>query len=158
MQTKCKKTSLLSALMDNELTGKPQDDLRAHVAQCVVCQTEMIALKTVDGAVKEISQIDPSPGFNHQFWSKIDEVHEKKAHPWGIWVLNWRSMVAAGLTAGLAIGLYMGIFYPGKNTIHVNQEDLFMAENLEFLSDYEVLQHLDLLEDWDAVNEMKDRT
>ena len=158
MQPTCKKTPLLSALVDNELTGRQKDALLAHMENCPVCQKEIAALKQVDHLVREIPQIEPSTGFNHQFWTRAEQADRKKAGAWHAWLFNWRSMATAGLSAGLAVGLYLGIFYHGNNDVPINQEDLFMAENLEFLSDYEVLNHLELLEYWDAINAMKDHT
>lgn len=157
MQPTCIKTALLSALVDNELDGKKKDELLAHVDNCLACQKELTALKAADRAVKGIPDIEPSTSFNHEFWTKIDQIDQKRADSWYSWVFNRRALVGVGLTAGLAVGLYMGGFYP-KHSVPINQEDLFMAENMEFLSDYDVVEHLELLEDWDAINDMKDNT
>ena len=120
----------------------------------------MDALCQADRAVKQINEIAPSTGFNHRFWEKIEAIDAKqeKRKFRHSWILSWRPLVSAGLAAGIAAGLYLGFFDAENDEIKITRDDLFMAENLEMLSDYEMFRHLDLLEDWEAINEIKDRT
>ena len=45
-----------------------------------------------------------------------------------------------------------------RNGQPVEREEVFMAEHIELLNEFELIQHLILLEDWETIKDMKENT
>ena len=53
----------LSALLDDELTGREEADVRAHLVECGACAAELEALGAARLWVRKLPRVDPPLGF-----------------------------------------------------------------------------------------------
>lgn len=148
----CKDASLLSALLDGELSGKTADAVKRHVEGCRACRDQLAALERADGMVRKMPVLAPSADFNRTFWQKVEqlEASPRRLLGWRWWLTGWRPMLAGGL-AGLAVAVYVAMG-PQKA---LTPEEMFIADNIELLDDFEVIRHLDMLESWEALDTME---
>ena len=146
--------NLLSAFMDGELSATEEQSVRQHLAHCQTCQRQLEALAATDDMVRALDVLEPSEGFERTFWRRVADMETRQADRW--WMrLNrpvWRPALAMGLVAGLAVGIFV-MRLPEKG---VSLEDRFMAENVELLNEYDLIHNLEILENWEALEAMKE--
>jgi hypothetical protein len=154
MGNPCQDETLLSAYMDGELTKQQAHNVRQHIQGCESCRRRLADLKTTDTLIQGLEAIEPSVNFDRSFWSKIDRFEARRTNRWWIrWMYPiWRPAFATGLAAGLAMGLFI-LNSPDKG---VDIEDRFITENIELLNDYDLIYNLDILENWNAIEAMKE--
>jgi hypothetical protein len=156
MKKPCKVAKLLSSFLDGELSQKQTAFVRQHLKTCLKCQKEFESLQSVDHMLLGLKEIEPSKDFTRSFWQKADEIEAKKSNRslrkylyWG-----WRpSFIAA--TAVLFIISGVMVFQKLQHP-SIDSAGILIAENLEFYSDLEVINRLELLENWDAITAMDD--
>lgn len=154
MGKNCKKNSLLSGYIDGELSPKDSDAMAAHIEQCEFCQREMSRIQQADSLLMGIKEIEPSESFDRTFWKKIDALNEP-THRWNLARLitgkwHWRPYALSG---ALACFLIIVIVF-GKTGYEPDINEMLVAENLELFQEYDVVNKLDLLENWDVISEM----
>lgn len=144
----------LSAFLDGELSELENQRIKQHLEGCRFCRQALAELSAADGMVQELEVLEPSPGFERAFWRQIADLEEKQQVRWWQHLLRpgWRPVLATGLAAGLVVGLF---FITGVDNA-VSLEDRFVAENIDFLNDYEVIRDLDILQNWEALEAMEE--
>jgi len=149
----CKDETLLSALMDGELPPEQAEAVERHLQACRKCRKRYQDLRRADNLVQRIEPVELSDGFERDFWRKVAELEDSGAgRPWlGRWLTGWRPVLVAGLAAGILAAVFL---YTG-NQRPLSPEDVFISENMDFLKNYEVINRLDMLEHWDAIQAMK---
>lgn len=160
MKKHCKKESVLSAFADGELSDRKTRNIRLHLETCPECRNKMKDIQKTDNLLRNLADIEPSAEFDNEFWKKVgafeEELDKRQKRRFGF--IGRRPFLAAGLATGLAFGLVAGFFQLFYKDQRINQHEIFMAENIELLRDYEMIHHLDLLEDWDVIEGLKDNT
>ncbi len=156
MKDVCCSDDVLSAYLDAELGDAELQRVSDHLTTCTDCTKRLAALRAVDALVAESDTIEPSDEFNRTFWSKVSEVEQRTESPlWRQWLHpGWRPALAAGLTAGIIIGAVLISGPKEAPTL----EEVIMSENMELLTEYDLIRHLDILENWDALEAMKERS
>ncbi len=151
----CKDQSLLSAMLDGELSQEETHAVERHLAQCAECRQRLAALEQTDELLRTVPALEPSAGFNRTFWQKVDQLEARSTRRnWFRYLFTgWRPLLAGGL-AGLVAAVFIA-YGPQKA---LTPEEMFIAENIEFLDEFEVIRHLDMLESWEVLEAMEEQT
>lgn len=157
MNKRCPKEQELSAYMDQALSHHGMARVRRHVENCAVCRDKVAALQQADEMIRLLPEFSPSAGFDTTFWSKVawvDADRRKTFWPFS-WMerflLGWRPVLAAGLTAGVVAGFFLCIRPDPRPSF----EEVFISDNLELFSEFELIEHLDLFENWKAIQSLE---
>ncbi len=152
----CKDETFLTALMDDVLSDAEASAVHRHVAHCPQCRQKLAQLKEADAMLRGLPSMEASADFEPAFWRKVAAEQEKRERrSWARYLLSgWRPVLTGGLAAGLVAGILL-LTHPGKS---LSPEELFIAEHVELLNDYDVINHLDLLEQWEVLQIMEDQS
>jgi len=154
MRNFCKSETILSAFADNELSSRRAEKVHKHLQICPDCRKKLGEIEELNSLLSTLPDGEFSPDFERSFWRKIDAEDSRQAErrPRN---LGWRPILAGGLAAGLVAGLFFGVFeYRSHQSL--SQEEIFMAENMELLNDFEPIRNLDFLEYWEATGAGED--
>jgi anti-sigma factor RsiW len=150
----CKDESVLSALADGELTPEESAVVQSHLESCAQCRQRFDAIRNAGEAIKGMAGIEPSAGFDRAFWQKIADLEnrEKSRFRLGALLADWRPLLASGVAAAIAVAIFV---YTGQHK-SLTQEEALIAQNIELLQDYDVIDQLDMLEHWDDIQTVKE--
>lgn len=151
----CKDPTLLSALMDGELSPEHAAAVRRHLDHCDACRRHYDILRQTDAMVRGMSPLTPSADFDRTFWQKAAQWDEHRPGHFWLQVLwgRWRLALAAGVAAAAAAVV---IFVAIGGNKGPTPEEVFIAQNMELLENFDMIEHLDMLEHLDAVETMKE--
>lgn len=154
MTRPCKEEIFLSAYLDGELPKSEMDALDIHLEGCPQCRQILATLKTADQMVQELPTLEPSAQFDRTFWQKVDQLEkDRKRYAWLRYLISgWRPALAGGLAAILAVVLYS----TGNGPL--SPEEMFIAEHMELFENYDMIGNLELLEQWESVEVMREHT
>jgi hypothetical protein len=143
--------------MDGELSGEKAARVRSHLETCEDCRKEIESFQIVDSLFLGIREIEPSGGFERSFWRKVADIEEKKTHRsfWGFVFSGWRPYLATALAVVLVAGFF---FLRGRSLPGPGPEEILIAEQLELLVDFDLINQLDLLENWDAIMTLEEKS
>ena len=155
MNDPCKDPSLLSALVDGELSPAQQEEVRRHLDGCPACRQDLATLQRNDARLRQMPGLTPSADFNSTFWRKVEQLEARPGRTaWLRYLFSgWRPLVAGGL-AGLAAAVFIA-YGPYRA---LTQEEMFIADNIELLDDMDIVRHLDMLESWEALEAMEEQS
>jgi anti-sigma factor RsiW len=150
----CKNENLLSALIDDELPQELGEMIRRHLDTCPRCRQRFEDLQKTDTMIRDMATLEPSANFERTFWSKIDNLKNRsKNHLRLISLLTgWRPVTAASAIAAMIVAF---LIYTGHHG-GLSSEEIFIAQNIELLQDYDLIDHLEMLEQWDIVETMQE--
>ncbi len=154
MNNPCNQSKLLSMYLDGELSQVQSDALKAHLDVCPECQRTLATLRENDTLIRNMPAPEPSTDFDRTFWKKVDALEERSRGPWLQHLFRGWRPVWAGAMAGLAVAVM--IYF--KSTGPMTPEEVFIAEHMEFLEEYDLIGQLEMLEHLEAVNAMKELT
>ncbi|MGD9008837.1 MAG: zf-HC2 domain-containing protein [Desulfobacteraceae bacterium] len=155
MKKICGNDGLLSAYLDNELSDAERLQISGHLETCAKCRNQLAALQAADAMIRDADAIEPSATFDRSFWDKVASQERRKQPAWKQWLQpGWRPAMAVGLTAGIVMGLL--IFADNRKAPSL--EEMIISENIELLTEYDLIRHLDILENLDALEAMKERS
>jgi anti-sigma factor RsiW len=147
MRNPCNQEPLLNAYLDGELTEAQAAELKRHLADCPGCRRALETLRHADALVRDLPPLAPSAAFDRTFWEKVDALETGSRYR--IWAgqifRGWRPVWAAVLT-GIAVA---ALIHFGR-TDALTTEEVFIAQHIELLEDYDVISQLDMLEEFDA--------
>jgi anti-sigma factor RsiW len=155
----CPKEEILSAFADQALSQARINQIRRHLQICPVCRNKLTALtqefQQMDAMICSLPEMDPSPGFDAVFWNKVAQVENQRGDlKWLKWFFcGWRPVFAAGVTAVLVTALWI----VSSEYQTPTPEEIFIADHMEMLGEFEIIERLDLLENWDAIQAMKEQ-
>jgi len=155
----CPQEDILNAFLNRALSRSRLEKVRGHLKGCAACRSKLEALaqdyQRMDEMIRGLPQMQPSPGFDAAFWRKVTDIedHRRRRFRLDRFLSGWRPLLAAGATAGVVLAFML--FRPGPSIPTV--EEILIADHMEMLSDFEIIEHLDLLENWDAIQAMKER-
>jgi anti-sigma factor RsiW len=153
MRKTCKQEQLLNAYLDGELTEAQAAELKRHLADCPGCRRTFEGLRHADALVRDLPPLAPSADFDRIFWEKVETLEtESRYRIWASYIFRgWRPVWAAAFT-GLAVA---ALIYFGR-TDALTTEEVFIAQHIELLEDYDVIRQLDMLEEVDAAGAVKE--
>jgi anti-sigma factor RsiW len=159
MNQPCPYSEKISELIDGELQADQAKQLRQHIGKCGKCNVEFNRLQSVDQMLSGIVDIEPSSRFEPEFWKKINALKEKKKKRWlfqGIasWVFRPSFAVAAAVAA-ICAGI---IFSVEQKPPQWNQVEFSISEDYEFYNDMDMIDQLDVLENWDGIMSMREQS
>lgn len=149
MTSPCRQEQLLSAYLDGELPDAQADELKMHLAECPDCRRALEAFGRSDTLIRDLPSLEPSAQFDRTFWEKIETLESGSRYRlWAVYLFRgWRPLwVGAIATLAVAVMIYFG----GRSPL--SPEEVFIAEHMEFLKDYDVIGQLELLEHLDAID------
>jgi hypothetical protein len=115
----------------------------------------LAALQAADAMVRDCDTVEPSARFERSFRDKISALERRKKPAWKQWLQpGWRPAMAAGLTAGIV----MGALILADHRKAPSLEEMIISENIELLTEYDLIRHLDILENLDALEAMKEQS
>ena len=152
MNNPCNQSKLLSVYLDGELTQAQSDTLKAHLDACPECQRTLATLRDNDARIRDLPALEPSADFDRTFWKKVDALNEETRWSWRQNLFRGWRPVWAGAMTGLAVAVM--IYF--KSTDPMTPEEVFIAEHMEFLEDYDLIGQLEMLEHLEAINAMKE--
>jgi hypothetical protein len=142
--------------MAGELAQRETERVREHLSACPGCARELAELEELYKKLDRMEDIQPSPGFEAQFWRKVKETRQAKVPepsrqwlPGPFWTFNWKLGLSAALVALVVFGGYMGF-----QTLKTQREPVGhfemaemaeIAKDLDFYRNYEVIEVMDNL-------------
>jgi anti-sigma factor RsiW len=159
MIKKCSFAKKLSSYVDGELATKESELIRRHLQSCSFCQNELNRLESVDRMISGIRNIEPSYQFDPSFWRKIHSLKETKRKTWSFNdIILWG--VKPALTGAVVVALIATatMIYVDKFTQRGNPPEIALVEDFEFYSDLDIVSQLDLLENWDEIMTIRERS
>lgn len=155
MKKICGNDGLLSAYLDNELLDTERLHVSKHLETCAKCRKQLAALQSADAMIRDSGDIMPSATFEQNFWGKVSALERQKQPAWKQWLQpGWRPAMAVGLTACIV----MGALILTSSRKAPSLEEMIISENIELLTEYELIRHLDILENLDALEAMKEQS
>lgn len=160
MKKTCSMHTMISAFADGQLSERDRGRVERHLSTCERCREEYAAVCAVNRLLGDVDEIEPSSGFASGFWQKLAQTERPK--PKTIWP-GWRQWgfrpvwAAAAATVVIAFGL---LFYRQISQTPFNASGsntaLLIAEDMELYENFEIIQHMDMLEQWETLSSMKD--
>jgi len=151
-----KNSKQISAFMDGELPDHQMEEIRSHLTVCTVCRKQLEMMQQADRFIKVIPEIEPSKSFEPTFWKKIATMEEKKSR-WSLssfFHISYKPFAATALAVMLVAGIVLW-----KNAPHPPEfEEITIAENLELFQNFQEIHHLDLLENWETIMRMDEKS
>ena len=149
MKTPCHDGSRISAFTDGELPDYQMEEIRSHLEECEACKNLLAMLQQTDRLIRNIPEIEASRNFEKNFWKKIDEMEEKKNRRsiFAFFQFRYQPFVMASLTMMILAGFVLWSHTPQSPEFN----EVVIAENLELLQNFQEINHLELLENWDNI-------
>ena len=157
MKNNCNIKDLISSLIDGELSHKETESVRQHLASCDICRKEFDALKSLDNLLCGIKPVEPSHDFDREFWKKVDALYtidalKTKKQPWSILKgFSWGWQPALGAVAAMLVVAAGTVISYRSAPTELDPTGMLIAENITLYSDYEIINNLELLENWDEI-------
>jgi anti-sigma factor RsiW len=150
----CKDVQIeLAAFLGGQLKGEEAHGVRKHLASCARCSSALSATDRIETLTLMDEVVEPAPDLQERFRTRLEAHRQSQAVAVraGWWNSLWqpRRLAAIGaLAAVLIIGIYWLNLEPGVSEIDLG---LNGYEQLPLLQDMEIIQNLELLEDFDAI-------
>ncbi len=146
----CPYETWISAFMDGELTPQRADAMADHLAGCHGCKAKYEALTGLDQLLQSLPELKPSEQFERTFWKKVADWEENRSRrrlaDW--FKRGWRTVLAGSLA--LFILVFVSVFQ-GRFTRSLSPEEIILAEQMDVLQQYELINNLEILENWEAI-------
>jgi anti-sigma factor RsiW len=155
MKKICGNDGLLSAFLDNELGDDERRRVSDHLERCAQCRSQLAALQAADALIRDCDPIEPSAGFERSFRDKVSVLERRRQPAWKRWLQPaWRPAMAVGLTAGIVMGV---LIFTGNGKAP-SLEEMIISENIELLTEYDLIRHLEILENLEALEAMREQS
>lgn len=113
-------TLIIDAYLDGELSGLQARALEAHLEQCARCQSQLLLERRWRASLSSLSAPSLSSEAAEQLLASAHARHQQNTFHSGPW------LGGAALAACLALGLALGVYWPGSGQ---NQTDQMASEN-----------------------------
>lgn len=145
MKHSCRHSAMLHSYLDGELPEDQGQFVETHVESCGVCANELRSLQKLKVLLQDDREIRVSPDYDAVFWKKVRAVEEKRLgnRLWR-WVGNWNWRYALAPACALVV-LFAGLTLMRENGSAPFAE-MGMVDQMDLLSDYDIVDNLDLLE------------
>jgi hypothetical protein len=109
--------------------------------------------------ISGIRNIKPSHQFDPAFWKKIHSLKEAKRKTWSFKdIILWGVKPALTGAAVAALIASATVIYMDKVTQKNPPPEIAFVEHFEFYSDLDIVSQLDLLENWDEITSIRERS
>lgn len=145
-------------LLDGQLDAASTDDLRNHLAACAVCASAWSDYQGAWLALVSSPELEPSSNFTARVMSQLD-VADREAPAFilpfpAVW--RWTITAAAALVVFAAsISTWLQVSYSGYPT-HELLAELPVVQQLDLLRDFDVINNLDQLAPPTGADELDD--
>jgi anti-sigma factor RsiW len=167
MKRICGDKEQISAFLDGALPESEAAAVKAHLDDCPECRKEMAAYGKLTDLLRGMPAVEPSDGFNREFWRKIEAENTRQSR-WrifrpGTW--GWRPAAAFAAVLLVVGGITVYRAMPPARVIVVSDAGvaetmdaagMAIAADLDFYQDMDIVSRLDFLENWDAVSMMEE--
>lgn len=145
MKHSCRHSDMLHSYLDGELREDQSQFVETHVKDCGVCANELRSLQKLKTLLQDAGEIRVNPDYDAVFWKKVRAVEEKRlANRLRRWVGNWNWRYALAPACALVV-LFAGLTLMRENKTSPFAE-MGMVDQMDLLSDYDIVDNLDLLE------------
>jgi anti-sigma factor RsiW len=146
----------LAAFLGGQLNGEKAHDLRKHLASCSRCSSSLSTTDRIETLTILDEVVEPAPDLQERFRARLDAHRQNQPRSFrpGWWTQLWqpRRLAALGaLAAVLVIGIYIVSINGVDPEIELGLGEFGTADQLPLLQDMEIIQNLELLEDFDAI-------
>jgi anti-sigma factor RsiW len=126
--------------VDGRLKESERAEVEKHLAGCAACRLRVNAFRAVGSLLEELPQIEPSPAFDVRVHARV--AAEPKRRNWLGWLTpSPRVAIAASL-------LLLATVWVARR----QQTSLANPENLSPDAQYQLIQNLPVLEDYDVLS------
>jgi len=156
LKIRCDKEKYISAFMDAELPDHQMEEIRSHLRTCERCRQHLALLQETEAALKAMPEIEPSPSFESDFWKKIADREDRRNHPFLLrfFLTHTKPFAAAAMTAAIVAVL----LFNRETTRPPEIDEIVIAKNLELFQDLQEVDHLELLENWESIIHLDERS
>jgi hypothetical protein len=146
MQCRKVQSSLVAARLAHEPLAA---EAQRHLAACSACQRFAARDQALDGLLAGDTDESPRPGFDTRFFARLASAggQARTARR-----LRWWGLGALAGTAVVAVALV--IDWRGRAAPDVDAPDIALAMSLDLMEDYEIVNHLDEIEDLEIVAQL----
>ena len=123
--------------VDGRLKESERLEVEKHLAACAACRLRVNEFRAVSSLLDELPVIEPSPAFDLRVHARVAAVPVKQS-----W---WASFLPAPRIAIAAAALVLATVWVGtrpNNPPQIAQDDIPVLENLDVLSNFDVLTEL----------------
>lgn len=145
------KEALINAAHPSDQTP---EELDAHEKECEPCQIFKKEAHALDALLSLDQHTPPRPGFNTRFHARLEELKAEESSPGLLDLLKAARFWLAG-AAACAAALTLFFQMPPAPSDPLLDPDISLAMELDMLEDLEVLAHLDEIEDFDVITQLK---
>ena len=145
------KEALLNAPHPSDQTPEELDN---HEKECESCQVFKKETHALNALLSLDEDAPPRPGFNTRFHARLEELKAQESSPGMLDRLKAARFWLAG-AAACAAALTLFFQMPPSPSDPLLDPDISLAMELDMLEDLEVLAHLDEIEDFDVITQLK---
>lgn len=123
--------------VDGRLKESDRLEVEKHLAACAACRLRVNDFRAVSSLLDELPVIEPSPAFDLRVQARVAAVPVKQS-----W---WATFLPAPRVAIAAAALVLATVWVGtrpNNPPQIAQDDIPVLENLDVLSNFDVLTEL----------------
>ncbi len=154
----------LAPFLRGDLTAAERERVELHLRDCAACRADVESFRVIMTALAREAATVPEPN-----WSRYRaELHRKIAaqddrgpdlrqHVWQVPRLAWASMATAGAAVAAIVLVITLSHRPSVSSPPVDElamEDVIGGTDVGLLSNYSMVQHLDLLENYDVIEHL----
>lgn len=124
--------------VDGRLKESERLEVEKHLATCAACRLRVNEFRAVSSLLDELPVIEPSPAFDLRVHARVAALPVKQG--WWAWIMPApRVAIAAAML--LLASVWVGM-HSTPNQTPVSPDDIAVLENLDVLSNFDVLTEL----------------
>jgi anti-sigma factor RsiW len=130
--------SKILGYVDGRLKESERLEVEKHLAACAACRLRVNEFRAVSGLLDELPMIEPSRAFDLRVHARVAAEPVKQS--WWAWFTP-SPRVAFAASMLLLASIWLGT-HSNNSQPQIAQEDIPILENLDVLSDFDVLTEL----------------
>ena len=145
--------------IDGELVGAVQEQVSAHLDQCVHCRKEYETMAKVWGALAELPDQKPSAAYISRFWTKV-AVQGSACDSWASIknILKNRKLVpvVTALSVMFIVGSvnFLQVRPVNQDLNQLAGEDVELIQNMDVAEHFDIVKDIEILEDMDVIQSL----
>ena len=154
---------LIPVYLDDELAAADRQRVAEHLQTCADCRAEARAIEKSWALLDTFKAIEPDPNYRKRFWQSVD------AHvPWHArlgqlvqrlflqqrWVPAAAGAALVILISAITIGQYLQKPQMPADLAALDDTEMEMVANIEFIENYEIIQDIDFFSDFEIIEKL----